>query len=97
MTLLKKIEVGALGRFEYNGVLARFGFLSSFKTIIVSPILHRNMNKLMGIRNKTGYMAYKIMNNKFIAVHESDCNLNTWDIYTGKKEQKPYHAPNINL
>lgn len=49
MTLLKKIDIGTQGYFEYGFTLMRFGFIKSLTHLLVTPILHRNTNKFMGI------------------------------------------------
>lgn len=84
MTLLKKIDIGSLGIFELDLSAWRFGFLRSLKEIIVTPILHRNINKFMGIRDKSEYLCYKVLHDKFIALSIKG-EITTWNMLTGKK------------
>ena len=61
MLLLKKIDIGTLGYFEFGANVVRFGFLSSLTSVIVTPILHRNMNKFIGISAIADYICYNVI------------------------------------
>eukprot|EP00347_Sterkiella_histriomuscorum_P004764 403359199 len=83
MTLLKKIDIGTLGYFEFGSSLARFGFIQSTTHILITPILHRNMNKFMGIDDDSTYICYKVIKDKFIVLTQTG-ELLTWNVLTGK-------------
>lgn len=68
MTLLKKIDIGTQGYFEFGANICRFGFIQSLTNLLVTPILHRNMNKFMGIDDASKYVCYKVIKDKFIAL-----------------------------
>lgn len=55
MTLLKKIDVGTLGYFEQGVTIDRLGFLNSITSLIVTPILHKNIIRFMGMRPVADY------------------------------------------
>ena len=83
MVLLKKIDVGTCGVFEYSFNLIRIGFLKSITHLAIVPVLHRNMNKLMGMAEPEDYMTYKIDRDKMYALTQNGI-LFTWNIITGK-------------
>lgn len=68
MTLLKKIDVGTNGYFEWSFNLIRIGMLKSLSHLAIVPILHRNTNKFMGMANPGDYMAYKVIKDKMFAL-----------------------------
>ena len=66
MTLLKKIDIGTQGYFEFGANLVRFGFMQSLTHMIVTPIMHRGMNKFMGVKALSDYICYKVIKDKYI-------------------------------
>ncbi len=81
--LLKKLDIGALGYFEFSPSVARISFLNSLTSIIVTPILHENMNKFMGISPLTEYICYNVIRDQFSALNKNGL-LTTWNLLTGK-------------
>lgn len=71
MTLLKNISVGVLGYFEKGVTVMRFGFMQSLDYLIVTPILHRNMNRLMGAGNLDDYLCFNVVKDKVIALRKT--------------------------
>ena len=83
MTLLKKIDIGTQGYFEFGANVVRFGFMQSLTHLIVTPIMHRNMNKFMGVKALSDYICYKVIKDKFRALTYKG-ELQSWNILTGK-------------
>lgn len=44
------------------------GMVKSLTHLVIFPILHRNMNKLMAASFPGDYMCYKVMSDKMIAM-----------------------------
>lgn len=68
MVLIKSIDVGTQGFFEYSFNLIRIGFVRSLTHLAIIPILHRNMNKFMGMAEPSAYICYKIFMDKMMAL-----------------------------
>lgn len=68
MTLLKKIDVGTLGYFEQGVTIERLGFLNSITSLIVTPILHRNVIRYMGMKPAADYKILNERNGKFLGL-----------------------------
>ena len=83
LMLLKKIDIGAQGYFEFGANVVRFAFISSLTNIVIPPILHRNTNKLMGVKDMKEYIAYKVIKDKMITL-TIEGDLTCWNILTGK-------------
>ncbi len=83
MVLLKNIDVGSLGQFEWSFNLIRIGIMKSFSHLVIIPILHRNMNKFMGIANLDDYIAYKVIKDKMMAITQNGL-MCSWNITTAK-------------
>ncbi len=83
LMLLKKIDIGAQGYFEFGANVVRFAFISSLTHIVIPPILHRNTNKLMGVKDMKEYIAYKVIKDKMITL-TIEGELTCWNILTGK-------------
>ena len=49
MTNMKRVDIGVLNCFDYSLPLERIAFLDSLTQIIVTPCLHWNMIKFLGI------------------------------------------------
>lgn len=47
--LLKKCDVGTCGVVEWTGYIVRIVFYESLNNVIISPILHRNQHKFIGV------------------------------------------------
>ena len=84
MILLKNIDVGTQGMFQYSPNLVRIGFVKSITHMAVVPILHRNIQKLQGIRDVDDYTTYKVSNEKMYALSKTGI-LQTWNITNGKE------------
>jgi hypothetical protein len=74
-----------LGYFEKGTTVMRFGFLNGLHSLVVTPILHRNMNRLMGANNLDDYWCFRVIKDKVIALKKTGL-LQTWSLYTGKFE-----------
>lgn len=83
MILLKKIDVGTNGFFEWSFNLIRIGMIKSFSHLAIIPILHRNMNKFMGMANPADYLSYKVIKDKMFAM-TNDGLIQSWNITTAK-------------
>jgi hypothetical protein len=70
-TLLKNIDVGVLGYFEKGTTVMRFGFLNSLTDLVVTPILHRNMNRYMGVGNLDDYYCVRQIKDKYIMLKKT--------------------------
>lgn len=68
MTLLKKIDVGTQGYFEQGVTIERLGFLNSITSLVVTPILHRNIIRYMGLKPAADYQLFNEVNGKFLAL-----------------------------
>ena len=66
MTLLKQIDVGTNGYFEQGVTIERLGFLNSITNLIVTPILHRNIIRYMGLKPANDYKLINPVNGKFL-------------------------------
>lgn len=87
MTLLKNIDIGSAGQFEFSGSTARFGFISSLTNGIVTPLLHRNVNKLIGFPDADKILCYKVIKDKIIVLTK-DGSLQCWNLLTAKPLSK---------
>ena len=96
MVLLKKIDVGTQGFFEFSEYLIRIGFIKSLTHLAIVPILHRNMNKLMGMAGPEAYMTYKVVKDKLYALTQ-DGFLFSWSIISGKMLTKVELPPEYNF
>ena len=83
MMPLKKIDIGTQGYFEFSADVERFGFIESLNNIVITPILHRNMNKFMGIKATNDYICYKVIKDKFLAMTIKG-EISCWNVLTGK-------------
>ena len=64
--------------------MIRIGLMRSFSHLAIIPILHRNVNKFMGMSNTEDYLTYKVMKDKMFALTNSEGLLVCWNITTGK-------------
>lgn len=83
MTLLKNIDIGSTGKFEFNGILDRFGFISSLSRCVLAPILHRNTHKLIGFPSLIYILCYKVVKDKIIILAKNGIIV-SWNILTAK-------------
>ena len=77
-----KITVGCQNDIDFSMQNQRIIFQSSFKAIIVLPVLHRNTVSFIGMKPRSEYLAYKIDRDKLIALSNINI-LSTWDVLTG--------------
>lgn len=84
MTLLKNLDVGTQGFFEYSFNMIRIGLMKSFSHLAIIPILHRNVNKFMGMANTDDYLTYKVIKDTMMALTNTEGLLSSWNITTGK-------------
>ena len=68
MLLLKNIDIGACRNFVYGVYDDRFGFISSLSNIVVTPVLHKNLNKFQGIKDYSDYICFNSIKNKYLAL-----------------------------
>ncbi len=61
MIKLKDIDVGCLGTIEFSTTTQRYGFINSVTKLIVTPILHRVMQKLIGYPDKNDVICYNVI------------------------------------
>ncbi len=87
LMLVKSIDVGTNGHLDYSHNLVRIGFIQSFSSLNIIPILHRNSNKFMGMGNTDDYLAYKVIKDKMIALTKKGV-LVSWNITTAKLIRK---------
>jgi hypothetical protein len=66
MMLLKNIEFGANGTFEFSKDTGRLCFQQSLNKLIVTPLLHQNSNKLLGATESDSYICKKIVKDRLI-------------------------------
>ncbi|CDW82630.1 UNKNOWN [Stylonychia lemnae] len=78
----KKYEMGCQTLFEWGKGLERLTFLNSVTTMIITPILHLNENKLMGIPIRN-FISQKIIGDQIIKL-ELNGEIYSWNIFTGK-------------
>jgi hypothetical protein len=57
--------------------------MSSYDSIEVIPLLHRNTMSFIGMKNRKEFLATKVVDGKFIALSNKG-KLYTWDFITGK-------------
>lgn len=82
--LLKKVDIGCAGTFEFSYGTCRFAFMKSITHLLVFPILHLNYQKFMGAnKGMEKYICIKQSNDKFITFGV-DKKLITWSTTTGK-------------
>eukprot|EP00347_Sterkiella_histriomuscorum_P013502 403364473 len=86
MTLLKKIDVGTLGYFENGITIERLGFLNSITSLIVTPILHKNIIRFMGMKPIGDYSLMNVVKDQFFALQGQ--TIETYNLFTGKFESK---------
>lgn len=80
---MKYLEVGILGDIKYGQSIERFTFVKSLTHLIICPILHRNTNKFIGMKDKSSYVQYKLFKDKIVTLG-FDNYLTSWDLATGK-------------
>lgn len=61
----------------------RIGFIKSLTHVVVTPLLHRNTIRFIGMNDLKDYAAYKVLKDKFIALDHKGL-LTTWNLATGK-------------
>ncbi len=95
MILLKDIDVGCIGNIEFSVTTLRYGFLNSVTKLIVTPMLHRIMQRLIGYPTKDEIICYNVIRDQVVCLDKQG-NLLTWNLFTGKYEN--YHKiTNIDL
>ncbi len=81
---LKNFEVSEYSRtMEYCKRENRICYFNKLTQVTVIPLLHVNQNKFMGIKEPGDYFAFKVIKDKFIALHKKG-ELQTWNLITGK-------------
>ena len=85
--MLKKLDAGTNGYFEWSFNLIRIGLIKSLTHLCIIPILHRNVNKFMGMANPGDYITYKVIKDKMFAL-TLDGTLFAWNITNGKMISK---------
>lgn len=65
---LKEVNLAAQSNLEYNPVLNRLAYLESMTHLVVTPELHTNMIKFMGMTKPHEYLAYNTIEDKFFAL-----------------------------
>lgn len=83
MILMKNIHAGPLGDIECADSMLRIGFLKLVSQLIITPILHRNVNRFMGMRDTSVYICYKVIKDKMFALTDNG-EIWCWDICTAK-------------
>ena len=61
----------------------RFAYQVNYKEIMILPVLHKNWMQFFGMKPSTAYLAFKRIDDLFIALDKNQ-NLTTWKITTGK-------------
>lgn len=74
---------GFNGDLQYSGSNRRLGVLESFTKILIFPELHMNVIRFMGILDKEEYLAYKVINDRYIALSKEHV-LYSWSLISGK-------------
>jgi hypothetical protein len=54
---------------HYSFFEKRLGFFANCTSLSIVPLLHSNQIKFIGINEEENYIAYKVINDKFIALH----------------------------
>ena len=83
MILMKYFHAGPLGAIECADNILRLGMMKLCSQLIITPILHRNVNKFMGIRDTGDYICYKVIKDKMFALTDKG-EIWCWDICTAK-------------
>ena len=76
-------EVGCNVDISYSQTEARIGYFNTLSHVTIVPTLHTNMIKFIGINKPEEYFAYRVIKDKFIALHKKG-ELQTWNLITGK-------------
>lgn len=58
--------------------------MNSITNVVITPILHRNINRYMGMKVPSEYKMYNVIKEKFIALHGQE--IFSWNLFTGKYE-----------
>lgn len=66
--LLKNIDFGFQGRLEYSSSVKRLAFIKSITHIIITPVLHWNCIRFMGMDKCKDYITYKVIKDRFVAL-----------------------------
>lgn len=81
--LFKNIDLGCNTNLIYSQDEMRIGYFNELSHITVVPLLHINMIKFLGIKPFDFYFAYKVIKDKFIALHWEG-KIQTWSMISGK-------------
>ncbi|CDW87825.1 UNKNOWN [Stylonychia lemnae] len=60
MLLLKEEDIGAYSNIYFDSDISRICFMQSVHHIIITPYMHTNINKFMGMGNPAEYLFHKI-------------------------------------
>ena len=80
---MKNYDIGANHCLFFSDYESRIGYFNTFKYATVVPFLHTNVIRFIGLTDPEKYLAYKVINDRFIALHNSGW-LFTWNMLTGK-------------
>lgn len=85
MVLLKDLDVGCIGSIEFSTTTQRYGFLNSVTQLVVAPMFHRIMQKLIGYPDKNDVICYSVIKDQVVCLDKYG-NLMAWNRFTGKYE-----------
>ncbi|CDW82067.1 UNKNOWN [Stylonychia lemnae] len=83
MLLLKEEDIGAYSNIYFDSDISRICFMQSAHHIIITPYMHTNINKFMGMGNPADYLFHKVKDHKMMALRKNG-ELVTWNICNGK-------------
>ena len=65
---MKENEFGCNNGFAYCQVEARIGYFNTLKFAVIVPLLHCNTIKFVGLTDPENYLAYKVIQDKYVAL-----------------------------
>jgi hypothetical protein len=80
---MKNYDVGCNHCLFFSNYESRIGYFNTHKHATIVPFLHTNFIRFIGLTDPEKYLAYKVINDKYIALHNSGW-LMTWNLITGK-------------
>ena len=81
--LMKNYDIGCNHYLFYSDYESRIGYFNTFKAATIVPFLHTNFIRFIGLSDPEKYLAYKVHDDKFTALH-NEGYLYTWCMVSGK-------------
>jgi hypothetical protein len=81
--IMKAYDIGCNHCLFFSDYESRIGYFNTYKYATIVPFLHTNFIRFIGLSDPSKFLAFKVLNDKYIALHNKGY-LVTWNLITGK-------------